>query len=314
MFYAQRSTFNPPSQRYDAAGFQLRKLSRARRPIFKILGFAPILFGFIINLSAQFTPALLQNDSYWGDGKAEFDLYDAQIMREGQARHCEVLHIFVRDTIEPKQSLSERRAPFAVIRMNQILDVPIGIGVQHQSLSLFWSSDGRLAQLSFVGADSIGNIYKTCTNSPDANALSYECHSYRDGITRQALARSAGDAILYDELPLRIRTINFSKATGEFDIQLAPTTISARSDNIVFKPAKVSFKPGERAINVDVQHDAGSDHFVLDRDFPFLLREWNAADGSRFKLKNSLKVDYWNYSKNGDRERALKDPMLRHPD
>ena len=82
----------------------------------------------------------------------------------------------------------------------------------------------------------------------------------------------------------------------------------------MFKPARVNFKTGDRSINVDVRHDAGTDRFVLDRDFPFLLRQWNAADGSHLKLKNSLKVAYWNYSAPGDRERALKDPMLRHPD
>jgi hypothetical protein len=296
MFNAQRSTFN------------------SQRPIFKTLGFAPILFGFIVRLSAQFTPALLQNESYWGDGKAEFDLYDAQIVREGQARHCEVLHIFARDLIEPKQSFSQLPAPLAVIRMNQIFDVPIGIGVQQQSLSLFWSRDGRLAQFSFVGADSIGNIYKTCANSPDASAFLYGCRSYREGTTEQAIDRPAGVAIFYDELPLRIRTIDFSKPTGEFEIQLAPTVMNSRNDHIVFKPATVSFKLGERAIAIDLKHDAGTDHFVLDRDFPFLLREWQTADGSRLKMKNSLKLDYWNYNKNGDRERALKDPMLRHPD
>jgi hypothetical protein len=53
---------------------------------------------------------------------------------------------------------------------------------------------------------------------------------------------------------------------------------------------------------------------VLDRDGPHLLREWTAADGSRLKMKRNLKVDYWNYSKNGDRERALANPMLRQPD
>jgi len=31
-------------------------------------------------------------------------------------------------------------------------------------------------------------------------------------------------------------------------------------------------------------------------------------------MKNSLRIDYWNYNKPGDRDRALKDPMLRHPD
>ena len=35
---------------------------------------------------AQFTPAFIQNASYWNDGKAEFDIYDAKIMRYGQPR------------------------------------------------------------------------------------------------------------------------------------------------------------------------------------------------------------------------------------
>jgi hypothetical protein len=276
--------------------------------------FTLIILVLVNTAPAQFTAALLQNDSYWGDGKAEFDFYDAQIMRGGQARQCEVLHILMRDSIEVKQSLSTRAAALPVIRMNQILNIPIGIGVQQQSISVFWSRDGTMAQFSLVGADSLGNVSKTCADSPDGKAFLYECHSYRDGIIKQSIERPVGDAIFYDELPLRVRTIDFSKPTGEFDIQLAATTISSRTDNIVFKPAKVNFKTGDRSIAVDVRHDAGTDRFVLDRDFPFLLRQWNAADGSHLRLKNSLKVAYWNYSGPGDRERALKDPMLRHPD
>ena len=46
----------------------------------------------------------------------------------------------------------------------------------------------------------------------------------------------------------------------------------------------------------------------------FFSDEWTAADGSHLKLKRSLKVAYENYTKAGDRERALADPMLRHPD
>jgi len=65
--------------------------------MFKVIALAVILFGSVTKLSAQFTPAFLQNDSYWGDGKAEFNLYDAQIVREGQPRPCEVLHILVRE-------------------------------------------------------------------------------------------------------------------------------------------------------------------------------------------------------------------------
>jgi hypothetical protein len=99
-----------------------------------------------------------------------------------------------------------------------------------------------------------------------------------------------------------------------FEVQLAGTTINSKKDTFVFKPAKISFKSTERTIDVAVEHPAGVDHFILDRDGPYLLREWSAADGSRLKMKRSLKVAYWNYNKPGDRERALADPMLRHPD
>lgn len=145
--------------------------------------------------------------------------------------------------------------------------------------------------------------------------LAFNWHTYWDGMADGSENISPpANSYFYDELPLRVRTIDFSKPNGEFEIQLAPSTINSKKDNIVFKSAKVSFTSMGKTIDVDVQHSAGKDHFVLDRDFPFLLREWNAADGSRLKLKNSLKIDYWNYNKSGDRERALKDPMLRHPD
>ena len=52
---------------------------------------------------AQFSPVLLQNNSYWGDGKAEFNIYDAQIARYGVPRPCEVLHILVREPFDPTQ-------------------------------------------------------------------------------------------------------------------------------------------------------------------------------------------------------------------
>jgi hypothetical protein len=113
---------------------------------------------------------------------------------------------------------------------------------------------------------------------------------------------------------LAVRTIDFSKPGAGFEVQLAGTMITSKKDAFSFKPARISFKSTEREIDVAVEHTGGADHFILDRDFPHLLREWKAADGSRLKMKRSLKVAYWNYNKPGDRERALADPMLRHPD
>ena len=286
----------------------------------KTRSFSILLLAIVFKLSAfaQFTPALLQNNSYWGDGKAEFNIYDAQIARYGQPRPCEVLHIFVREPFDPKQLVKpddwQRPGMITVLKLNQILHVPTGIYVYQQMHSNFWLvSDARLAKFSLTSNDSCGNTFKEGRRAGDQFA--YTFHTYWDGMADgNETVTVPTNGFFYEELPLRVRMIDFSKPSGEFEILLASTTIKSKKDNFVFKPAKVSFTSAEKEIHVDLSHADGTDHFVLDHDFPYLLREWTAADGSHLKLKRSLKIDYWNYNKPGDRERALADPMLQHPD
>jgi hypothetical protein len=271
---------------------------------------------------AQFTPALLQNNSYWGDGKAEFDFYDAHIVRDGQPRACEVLMILQRELVDPKTfaRINDQKKPdaLATIRMNEIFTLSRGMFVEQQSLIAKWRVDlSSLVHLSLVGTDSAGNFSKRLEEKREGDSVSwfFIYDTYREGAGFDRLVPPPkGTPIFCDELPLRVRTIDFSKPKGEFEIQLAPSTIDPTKGTIAFRPAKVSFNVTERKIDISVQHSAGTDRFALDGWFPFLLREWHAADGNYLKLKNSLKADYWNYNKPGDRERALKDPMLRHPD
>jgi hypothetical protein len=278
------------------------------------------LFAFFVagNAFAQFTPALLQNNSYWSDGKAEFNIYDAQISRYGTPRPCEVLHILVREPFDPKQLVKpegpQRPDTIAVLKLNQILHVPTGLYVYQQMHSNFWRVDNaQLLKFSLTSNDSCGNTFKQARREGDR--LAYEYHTYWDGMADgKENVTVPANGYFYDELPWLVRTIDFSKAPGDFEVQLAGTTINSKKDVFVFKPAKISSKSTERTIDVAVGHAGGTEHFILDRDFPYLLREWNAADGSRLKMKRSLKVAYWNYNKPGDRERALADPMLRHPD
>jgi len=267
---------------------------------------------------AQFTTALLQNNSYWGDGKAEFNIYDAQIVREGAPRPCEVLHILLREPFDPKQFVKTDKPnqpdTIQVLKLNQILHVPTGLYVYQQMHSNFWRVDnGQLVKFSLTSNDGFGNTYKEGRREGDGFAC--EFRTYSDGVAggKETLALPA-NGYFYDELPWLVRTIDFQKPATPFEVQLAGTTIHAKKDSFVFKPAKISFRSTEREIDVAVEHAGGTDHFILDRDFPNLLRQWNAADGSRLKMKRSLKVAYWNYNKAGDREKALADPMLRHPD
>ena len=283
--------------------------------------FRPPLLGLLFLASsgfAQFTPALIQNISYWGDGKAEFDIYDAQLVREGAPRPCEVLHILVREPFDPKQLVKSDKTnqpdAVSVLKLNQILHVPTGLFVYQQMYSSFWRVDNaQLLKFSFTSNDSIGNTYKEARR--EGSGLSYEYRTYSDGMAGgKDNVTLPANGVFYDELPWLVRTIDFQKPSTPFEVQLTGSVINSKKDSFVFKPAKISFKTTEREIDVAVEHAGGSDHFILDRDFPNLLRQWNAADGSRLKMKRSLKVAYWNYNKPGDREKALADPMLRHPD
>ena len=266
----------------------------------------------------QFTPGFVGNSSYWNDGKAEFDIYDAQIVRYGQLRQTEVLHILVREPFDLKQMVKaddwQRRGVIQVLKMNQVLHIPTGLYVYQQMHSNFWRSDNaRLAKFSLTSNDSCGNTFKAARRAGEV--FTYQWHTYWDGMADGSeRVTLPANGFFYDELPLRVRTIDFSKPSGDFEIKLAPSVINSKKDKLVWKPAKVHYESSDRAIYVTVQHAAGTDRFMLDRQFPHLLRKWEAADGSRLTLKRSLKVDYWNYNKNGDRKRALLSPKLQHPD
>lgn len=282
------------------------------------IGIIAVSLGMSGTALAQFGADLLQNNSYWGDGKAEFNIYDAQIVRYGQPRACEVLHILVREPFDSKQFVKPegpmRADTIAVLKMNQILHVPTGIYVYQQMHSNFWRVDNsQLFKFSLTNSDSCGNTFKEARRIGES--FDYEYRTYWDGMAAgKETVTPPANGYFYDELPWRVRTIDFRKPSTPFEIQLAGSAINSKKDAFVFKPAKVSFTMNERVIDVTVQHAAGADHFVLDRNGPNLLREWTAADGSHLKMKRNLKIDYWNYNKPGDRERALNDPMLRQPD
>ena len=171
----------------------------------------------------------------------------------------------------------------------------------------------QLAKFSLTSNDSCGTTYKEARRTGE-QVMTYEWRTYWDGMaggTEEITPPANG--YFYDELPWLVRTIDFSKREP-FEIHLSGTTINSKKDSFNFQPAKISFTANERTIEVTVEHARGRDLFTLDRDPPHLLREWKAADGSHLKMKRNLKVDYWNYNKPGDRERALNNPMLRLPD
>src|SRR3954454_1941289 len=133
---------------------------------------------------AQFTPALIQNDSYWGDGKAEYSIYGAELVREGAPRQCEVVHILLREAFDSKQLVktddAKRDGAFAVLKLNQIMTVQVGLLTYQQMHSSFWRTDNaKLVKFSLTSSDSYGNAYKEALRNGEQFA--YEYRIYSDG-------------------------------------------------------------------------------------------------------------------------------------
>ena len=262
---------------------------------------------------AQFTSNWIQNDKYWNDGKAEFNIFEAQEVRYGKPHASEVIHILVREPFSPNELVKtengEQAGAYPVLKLNQIINVPTGIYVYQQMHTNFWRiNDGRLIKFSFTSNDGCGNTFKLGKRNEE-NWL-YYYHTYWEGMSEgEEKIIPPMEACFYDELPMRVRTIDFLKGATEFEIQLAPTMIHSKKGSQEFKLARVSFEVADKQILVNVTHVDGKDQFILDSKFPYLLRQWKKADGSELRLKQSLKIDYWNYNKPGDREKALGSPV-----
>jgi hypothetical protein len=283
-------------------------------PLFRSLA---LLLSVAASSLAQFSPAFFQDDAYWGDGKAEFNTYEAQQVRYGAARASEVLHILVREPFSNRELVKAEpgsaHGSYPVIKLNQVLRIPTGVYVYQQMHSAYWRADsGRLVKASLTSNDSCGNTYKELRALAGLAAIggrgwTYEWRTYWEGMSAGTeTVRGGKEAVFYDELPVRVRTIDFSKGEGgEFAVRLAPTIIRSKKDEVNFAAAQVKWGRSGEAIAVEVAHAAGTDRFTLEAKWPHLLREWQQADGGRLKLRRSLKLDYWNYHKAGDMERVM---------
>jgi hypothetical protein len=285
-------------------------MNRIASVIFAI--FAP---GFLAR--AQFSTKWLQDENYWGDGKAEFNIYDAQEVRYGQPRACEVLHIVVREPFAPRELVKTENGAqagaYPVLKLNQVLHIPTGVYVYQQMHSAFWRTrDGQLIKATLTSNDSCGNTYKEFAALTGARAWlgrgwSYAWRTYWEGMSGgEETIRAPDNGFFADELPMRVRTVDFSKGDqGEFGIHLARTVINSKKDDVKFAPATVHWRRTTDRVTVAVRRGEERQEFILEQQPPYRLLGWTRQDGASAKLRRSVKIDYWNYNKVGDKDRAL---------
>lgn len=285
-----------------------------------------------LSAHAQWSAKWLQDDAYWGDGKAEFNVYEANEIRYDQPRRSNVIHILERETFASKElaAAKDPKQPgtYPVLKLNQVIYIPTGVYAHHFMHSSYWKPDtGQLLKATLSGNDSINHTYR------DFRALSgwrtwlkggwsHHWHTSREGQSEGQETISADkDATFYDELPMRVRTIDFTPGSGAFAIPLAPSIIGPEAAQVSFTPHMVEWRlkssrpsqggrpPVLGTITVTVKPRAGKgeDVFILDAQPPHLLREWRKRDGGTLILQKSFKIEYRKLNKLGDLGRLLKE-------
>jgi hypothetical protein len=270
-----------------------------------ILFLAVLLASGAVAAQVPFRTDLLR-DPIWNDGKAEYDVYDAQIMREGSLRPGRVIHIWVKEPFDAKLRVKSNGAgDYEVIKLNQVIDVQTGIYGVHQMYSGFWKrDDGELLKFSMSSNDSCGNTFKLGWLMDGMLRLTY--HTYWDGEGDGVVETKLPEgALFYDELPFKCRLLNAGTQPAEYRVMLYPTLIGSKLGKPEFAPATIRVESlgvsGDEKIVV--RHAGGTDELVYDGRFPYVLKSWKQFDLSTLTLHKAMRIKYWELNKPGDERR-----------
>ncbi|MDB6149366.1 MAG: hypothetical protein JWQ44_814 [Chthoniobacter sp.] len=84
-----------------------------------------MVLGISVAAPAGSGASWLDDEKYSGDGKAEFNVYDAREVRYGRARPSEVIHISVREPFSNRELVKaepgSKSGTFHIVKLNQLL-------------------------------------------------------------------------------------------------------------------------------------------------------------------------------------------------
>ncbi len=253
--------------------------------------------------TSPFSQTLLEDENIWGDGKAEYSIYEATLLRYGISRSSEVRHILVREPFSTKALVKadnwQSEDTYNVLKLNQIIRVPTGSYRYDQMYSSFWKIDnGDLLKFSLSSIDSCGNTYKQGRRI--SNGFHYQAFTYWEGMDEvDSKTALPSNTLFYDELPWKLRTLDW-KEGSTFTAPLVPSVINSKAKPIKTSSAKFTITSSGENRMVTVRHAQGTDTFLFAQESPYRLVKWTMWDGGELILRSSVRIPYWNLNKPGD--------------
>ena len=262
-------------------------------------------------------------------GQAEVAEYVGQLTRYREPRRATLTLITVTEPLLPGplvKAEQPRAESVPALKQNQVLSYQTGTYPYRQMNSIFWRADyGELLRATMTSQEWCGQTLKDIRREGDHLRLSW--NSYWEG---EALGNAVVGiphhtapvlAVLYDELPLLVRTPEFRHYRGLYLYPLLMSSQVYRPDWDIGGPKRqpafvsaVAEPDTERilvdgrevlALRVTVRWSEGGstrvDTFWVDDASPHrTLLRWRRYDGSEFSLAKQSFAAYWKLNHVGD--------------
>jgi hypothetical protein len=255
----------------------------------------------------------------WDQGVAEVALYSVTGPMEGSERTYEAVMVVVKEPFDLAQMVKAGSASQRVedvLKLNHEVTVPTGLYTYRQMASVFLRrSDLAPVKLTVASQELCGITTKRWRS--DTPAV-FHSSSYFDGEGDRdfALPVTRG-TLFYDALPLWLRAQ--APRAEPLRVKLVPGQISNHARDPAPVGAvltwgatgSVTTPAGEfRTREVSVEHPGGRDRYAFAEEFPHVLVRWVRGDGTRYELRNLVRLPYWQYTRSGDRQ-VLEEPAAR---
>jgi hypothetical protein len=255
-------------------------------------------------------------DPLWDDGKAELSLYDAELSLYGERRSFEARMIVVKEDFKKDLRVKSDAGPvpgktFEVLKLNHLRTIPAGSYDDHEMVSVYLDRDSLgLAKLAMSHFESCGITFVEVLSEGDH--INHTSHSYWDGEGDRSLKLpfGAGD-FLYDALPLQIRGMDLATLKPQ-SLMVLPSQMSGKVRNVLLVPMTLRVAGTERVqvpagnfqvFRVELARREAIDRYYFEVAFPHRLVKWETAEGGAYRLRKSLRLDYWNFHAQGDEQR-----------
>ncbi|MCI0409406.1 MAG: DUF3108 domain-containing protein [Acidobacteria bacterium] len=289
---------------------------QAKVPAGCLAACAATLLGSLATPGAPGAASSFSKDALWDDGKAELNLYDAEAPLYGEKRRFEARMIVVKEDFKKDLRVKSDDGPvpgrtLEVLKLNHLRVIPAGSYDHHEMVSAYLDREAfRPVKLTMSHFESCGITFVEVL--PEGDHLAHTSHSYwdKEGDRTLQLPFGVGD-LLYDALPLQIRGMDLATMQTR-SYKVLPSQMSGKVRNLtlasmtlrVAGKEKVQVPAGEfEVFQVELSRPEGKDRYYFEVMFPHRLVKMETAEGGIYRLRKSLRLDYWNFQANGDEQR-----------